>query len=142
MHQQLENSDSQKAGAVYRLQLNELVNSVIHELIKAQWKQQVSTLHKLNLRKLKTSPRTQWSYFCHYQAQISFRHLMLPLTWLIACPALEALSPATHPAHLLVPSSPEGPNPSPWQGRSRGQQAPDRDRPLGVETKAYFLMWK
>lgn len=142
MHQQLENSDSQKADAVYHLWLNKLGNSVVHELIKAQWKQQVSTLPKLNLRKLKTSPRTQWSYFCHYQAQISFRHLRLPLTWLTACAALETPSPATHPTHLLVPSSPEGPNPSPWQGGSRGQQAPDHGLPLGVETRAHFLMGK
>ena len=99
MHQELENSDSWKVHAVYHLQLNKQVNSVIHELIKAQWKQQASTLHKLNLRKLKTSPRTPWNYFCHYQAQISFRHLRLPLAWLVACPALETPSPVTHPAH-------------------------------------------
>lgn len=56
MHQQLEKSDAWKVVAVCILQLNKLVNSVVRKLIKAQWKQQAPTLHKLNPRKLKSSP--------------------------------------------------------------------------------------
>lgn len=106
MHQQLESSDSRKADAVFSLRLNKLVYSVIHKLIKAQWKQLASTLH---MRKLKTCPKAPWSYFSHYQALISFRHLRVPLTW-ITCPALETPSSATHPAYALGPSILEGPN--------------------------------
>lgn len=107
MHQQLESSDSRKADAVFSLQLNKLVYCVIHKLIKAQWKQLAAIPH---MSKLKTCPKAPWSYFCHYQAFISFRHLRVPLTWLITCPALEIPTSAILSAYVLRPSVLEGPN--------------------------------
>lgn len=61
-------------------------------------------LHKLILKKLENSPRTQWSYFSRYQAQISFRHLRLPLAWLIVCSALVP----SHPSCRLCSRPPPG----------------------------------
>lgn len=95
-------------------------------------KQQASALPKLHPRKLKTSLRTPWWGFCSHQAQTSFRHLRFPLTD-SSLAQLWRPRPQSLTLPLVHSSSPEGPNPSPWQGWSRVQQAADHDLSLGTE---------
>lgn len=137
--QQPENSDPQEAHAVCHFQLNKLVNSVVHDLIKAQQKQQASALPKLHPRKLKTYPRTLWWCFSSYQTQTFFRHLRFPLTWLITCPALETM-PQSPTLPLFVP--PAQRDPTLPLGRDGAENSKKQTMTCHLALpRAHFLMW-